>query len=72
MSHDKVRDAEKIIKFIAQINGQKLVDTSSLKKLTENEKEAAKDKQVDKKYTLLDVIKDSSLLKLALFLSWIW
>ena len=72
MSHDKVRDAEKIIKFIATVNGQKLVDTSSLKKLTENEKEAAEEKQVDKKYTLLDVIKDSSLLKLALFLSWIW
>ena len=72
MSHDKVRDAEKIIKFIAKINGQKLVDTSSLKKLTENEKEAAKEKQVDKKYTLLDVIKDSSLLKLTLLLSWIW
>ena len=72
MSHDKVRDAGRIIKFIAKVNGHKFVDTDSLKKLTENEKETAEEKQVDKKYTLLDVINDSRLLKLALLLSWIW
>ena len=72
MSHDKIKDAEKVIQFIARFNGHNHVDMDSLKRMTETEKKEENESHIDRKYTLLDVFKNKSLLKLALLLVWIW
>ena len=72
VSHDRMKDAERSIRFIAKINGHKGLDVESLKRLTETEKKEEKDRESDRKYTLLDIFKDRGLLKLTLLLSWIW
>ena len=72
MSHDRIKDAERSIKFIAKINRHKGLDVESMKRLTYTERKEAKDRQLDKKYTILDIFKDRGLVKLTLLLAWIW
>ena len=72
MSHDRLKDAEKTIRFIGKVNGHKHIDIDSLKRLTATEKTEKQKKQSDKKYTILDILRNRRLLKLSLVLSWIW
>ena len=72
MSHDRLKDAEKTIKFISKINGHQHIDIDSLKTLTNSEKAEKEEKQSDKKYTVKNIIRNRRLLKLSLLLAWMW
>lgn len=72
MSHDRIKDAERSIRFLAKINGHKNLDVESLIRLAEMERKRARERLLDRKYTVLDIFKDRELVKLTLLLAWIW
>lgn len=71
MSHNRIEEAEGVIKFIGKVNGYK-ADMKMLQAVTEAEKEIQKGGVVNKKYTLIDVLGHPKLLKFTLLLAWVW
>ena len=72
VSHNRIEDAERVIKYIGKFNGYEEVDLKMLHAVTEAEKERQKAGEGDKKYTLVDILKHRSLLKYTLLLAFIW
>ena len=68
VSHYKTERAETVIARIASINGQRRPDVSKLIEITRKEAEVKE----DKRYSLLDIFSDRTLLKHSILLWFIW
>ena len=68
VSHYKTERAETVIARIASINGQRRPDVSKLIEITRREAEVKE----DKRYSLLDIFSDRTLLKHSILLWFIW
>ncbi|XP_053392444.1 organic cation transporter protein-like [Mercenaria mercenaria] len=69
VGHDRIEDAENIIKKIARINKKPVPDMSELNLLKASIEKA---KLLDKKYSFIDFFKNKQLLKCTLLLAVVW
>lgn len=72
VSHGRLDEAERCIRFVAKVNGKPPPDLNRLKVVIEKEQIAAKETKALQVYTVLDLFRTSKIRKTTILFALIW